>query len=68
MKISKILKVLKQLEWSDHVYDPAHDHSYSCPVCGGCSTDGDLKTVNSSYGHTDNCKLDKAIKTLKKLK
>lgn len=67
MKNSEILEVLQELEWSDHHYDPAHDHSYSCPICGGCSKDGDIRNIQSHYGHTKECKLKKAIKHFKEL-
>jgi hypothetical protein len=44
------------LEWSDHHYDPAHNHSHSCHICGGCSKASDLSHVKATFGHVSDCR------------
>ena len=63
-----LLELLKELEWSDHHYDPAHRHSYSCPICGGASKEGDLRNVQQDFGHEKDCALQRHIRDLEKKK
>jgi transcription initiation factor IIE alpha subunit len=50
-KLDEALCVIRELEWSDHHYDPAHGHSFSCPMCGGASKEGDLRNIYQEFGH-----------------
>lgn len=57
-----LLELLQELEWSEHHYDPAHSHSYSCPICGGASKEGDLRSIYQNFGHEQGCELHRHIK------
>ena len=58
------LDAMKELEWCETEYDPAHGHSSSCPSCGGASKEGDLRHPNQEYGHYDDCPIANAIKEI----
>lgn len=55
------LDVLKELEWADHQYDPAHDHSYACLICGGAKSGSDRIHMYQPIGHRIDCKMKKAL-------
>ena len=59
-----LLELLKAVEWSDHHYDPAHSHSFSCPICGGASREGDLRNIQQDFGHREGCAMNHHIKAL----
>ena len=59
-----LLELLRELEWSEHHYDPSHSHSYTCPICGGASPEGDLRNIHQKFGHRKDCDLQRHIKGL----
>ena len=64
-RLNKVaLEAMKELEWCETEYDPAHGHSSSCPSCGGASKEGDLRHPNQEYGHYDDCPIANAIKEI----
>lgn len=64
MNKSLAAEVLEELEWADHQYDPAHDHSFACLICGGAKTSRDRLYTEQIIGHRDGCKMKKALKEL----
>lgn len=64
-RLNKVaLEIIKELEWCETEYDPAHGHSASCPSCGGASKEGDLRHIDQEYGHYKDCELNNIIKEI----
>ena len=52
-RADRAVAVLREIEWSDEVYDQYRDHvDFYCPCCGR----------NKEVGHLDSCLLEAALK------
>lgn len=58
---ARLVEVLLKVEWSVHKYDPAHGHSYSCPICAGAKNRANLRHISQEVGHSAGCTLAEAI-------